>query len=818
PDRPGSKLSSSYGNQVNGAVLWNSASNLAKYDVVIPACEGDSIDKLQSIVPPPTGVNPYRNLINYTNAGGRVFTTHYGYVWLQYPYVKSGFTDWLNAARWTHQTGTSTTQTPLPSYVVTSFPKGAKFSEWLVNVSATPTPGRIDLLEGRQDLTTVGANAQAWMTATNTQTNSAFVPHFTFNTPYGATEANQCGRLVFSDFHVSAKAFVSSSSCYSAEDCGFTASCTNGTAPTMGDCSEPCASDSDCSAGYTCSGTVVAGSCTPLTCTSTCSAGGTCSGGKCKCTNDGQCGSDSCSLTPGTCTSATCTQDTNCGLSERCSGASAGACAVDTCFWNGNCASGYCVSGRCACTSRTQCSSQSCTATPSTCGSANCNSDNQACGGSEVCTLGASGFCAADACNGGSSCSTGKCSSSRCACKSNNDCGPGRTCNSGVCSVKSCTSDSGCSTWEHCQLAGSCTAAPCVNGTCASGTCEADGKCHCQTGSQCKSNACTLRTGTCGGTPASCFGDSGCGSIESCSGAASGSCVGRACSSTNPCAAGTCVGGICKCTSAGDCASSSCNSVGDCGSKVCYANSDCGVTEQCSGATIGSCTKACVVDVDCPNGETCKAGKCAGCTSGTQCQTANYPASCVGSSGGIRGTCTLYSSTSIFPQSCKRGNLTAQEKALEFMFFDLTACVTPDTYEPSGPVTLYSTATFSPPDYVATCDEGFLPRWREVRWRASIPPTASITFAAQSGANAAALLPTAPLTVVTATTSTATSLNDVAYIDTGTEGGGAFNKADPAVFSDNVLRLTISLNPTADQLSAPVLLDWSVEYDCIAGL
>jgi hypothetical protein len=40
----------------------------------------------------------------------------------------------------------------------------------------------------------------------------------------------------------------------------------------------------------------------------------------------------------------------------------------------------------------------------------------------------------------------------------------------------------------------------------------------------------------------------------------------------------------------------------------------------------------------------------------------------------------------------------------------------------------------------------------------------------------------------------------------------------PTVLSDKILRLTITLSPTTDQLKAPVLLDWSVVYDCVPNL
>jgi len=37
------------------------------------------------------------------------------------------------------------------------------------------------------------------------------------------------------------------------------------------------------------------------------------------------------------------------------------------------------------------------------------------------------------------------------------------------------------------------------------------------------------------------------------------------------------------------------------------------------------------------------------------------------------------------PADCKAANLTSQQKALEFLFFDLSACVTDDTKPPPPP-------------------------------------------------------------------------------------------------------------------------------------
>jgi hypothetical protein len=111
------------------------------------------------------------------------------------------------------------------------------------------------------------------------------------------------------------------------------------------------------------------------------------------------------------------------------------------------------------------------------------------------------------------------------------------------------------------------------------------------------------------------------------------------------------------------------------------------------------------------------------------------------------------------------------------------------------------------------------PVWREFDWQATIPDLASIVFGAQSGVDVASLLPATPLTIATAKTSTDTGVAkqnfDVALMDTGPGGTSPFRTADPGVASRALLRITIKLNPTPNQLGAPSLQQWKVQYDCV---
>jgi hypothetical protein len=340
---PGAKLDPTYGTQQSSTAFWRDSSPTTKspnhyafYDVVLDACEGAALDK-QSL----TGTaSPYGDLINYTNTGGRAFITHFGYVWLAYPSAKSyvGAPDnWGSVATWRHLTGTTMTQDPLRATILTSFPKGADFSVWLDTVGASVSTGsnQLDIHEGRDDLSAVGTSTQAWMTAHDNNyagTAGNFPPHFTFNTPYGAPAANQCGRVVFSDFHVSANALVGgTNSCVDNSACGYGQHCVGGNPSATGECVEPCATNADCKdTTYSCcqsntgacvpptNGTCLAKTCIPGSYTCSNNTVPDATNTHCLCTRDSQCRSQKCvnQVVSGsnTCTAGNCTGNAAAGV------------------------------------------------------------------------------------------------------------------------------------------------------------------------------------------------------------------------------------------------------------------------------------------------------------------------------------------------------------------------------------------------------------------------------------------------------------------------------------------------------------------------
>jgi len=158
-----------------GTVLWSSLPKLKNYDLVAFPCSSVASDTTSK-----------QNVIDYANAGGRVFATDLSYPWVD----ASAPAPFSGTATW----GSGSTANPFT--IDTSFPKGKALADWLKNVGATPTYASINLTGTYARATGVNGATRKWIT------NASTVQHFTFNAPVGAAEASQCGRVVYSSFHV----------------------------------------------------------------------------------------------------------------------------------------------------------------------------------------------------------------------------------------------------------------------------------------------------------------------------------------------------------------------------------------------------------------------------------------------------------------------------------------------------------------------------------------------------------------------------------------------------------------------------------------
>lgn len=184
--------------------LWGSLDTLKQYDIVMLPCEGTV-----STFEVPKTLDGQQNVIDYANAGGRLFLTHFSYTWMT-----MSETPFRSVANWNLAATDPVTPfaAPFDVTVDTSFPKGDAFAEWLLNVQASTTKGVLTLHETRHNLDSViSPAAQRWLYGYNPRQNAPIVPHFTFNTPVShlapeVAAASQCGRVVFSSFHVTAGA------------------------------------------------------------------------------------------------------------------------------------------------------------------------------------------------------------------------------------------------------------------------------------------------------------------------------------------------------------------------------------------------------------------------------------------------------------------------------------------------------------------------------------------------------------------------------------------------------------------------------------
>ena len=190
----------------DATTLWGSLDALMKYDLMLLSCTGESKLGVENV--------DYQNVRAYADKGGRIFGSHWHNDWIRSEAETATDPLWYPQVV-KFSSGAHGIDTPLNAQIDVSFPKGEAFRDWLSNVGASTTPGQIVIQGAEHTMDAIlpkaildpavptyaaGPGAQQWIYATDPMSSNQTVQYFSMNTPVAAAE---CGRMVFSDLHVS---------------------------------------------------------------------------------------------------------------------------------------------------------------------------------------------------------------------------------------------------------------------------------------------------------------------------------------------------------------------------------------------------------------------------------------------------------------------------------------------------------------------------------------------------------------------------------------------------------------------------------------
>jgi hypothetical protein len=218
----GGSSGSPSGASINGSTphdtaLYGSAERLKFYDMVVADCEGQAWDATPGSA---QRVSSGGNLRQFVNRGGRMFASHLSFTWLNgnnpagspatvFDTGLGSSATWRQASFYTDSTGTGRISTGRDR----ASPRIGNFATWL-GQEGVPNPFTINeprsMVEpdgaGPSGGNPLGATSEEFVyrddSPSTTQTGNHRVQQFSFNTPYGATDEESCGRVAYSGFHV----------------------------------------------------------------------------------------------------------------------------------------------------------------------------------------------------------------------------------------------------------------------------------------------------------------------------------------------------------------------------------------------------------------------------------------------------------------------------------------------------------------------------------------------------------------------------------------------------------------------------------------
>jgi hypothetical protein len=185
----------------NATTLWGNADKLSGYDIVLFSCEGGQHPETKSQA-------AMQAVHDYAGRGGRIFMSHWHNIWIggEKDVPSHGVADWESIA--TFDNNAAQNETTQLTFVDETASKGMSFATWLQNTGASTTRDQIQINTPRYTCQSVTqGKAERWVYVDPTKSTplgKTGVQDMLFTTPQDQTPDNRCGKVVFSDMHVSA--------------------------------------------------------------------------------------------------------------------------------------------------------------------------------------------------------------------------------------------------------------------------------------------------------------------------------------------------------------------------------------------------------------------------------------------------------------------------------------------------------------------------------------------------------------------------------------------------------------------------------------
>jgi hypothetical protein len=193
PGSPGAMFSSS-------EALWGTEAALSPYDIVLLSCEGSQ----NKTTKPLTALQAMKA---YADKGGRVFMSHWHNIWIGGTSGSGhyGLAEWEAVATWDFNAAQD--EANQLAIIDQTVPKGMSFAKWLQNTEPGSTLGQLTVNQPRYTCSNRDATkGERWVyvdPALSTPAGKVSIQDLLFTTPQTKPEAERCGKVLFSDMHVS---------------------------------------------------------------------------------------------------------------------------------------------------------------------------------------------------------------------------------------------------------------------------------------------------------------------------------------------------------------------------------------------------------------------------------------------------------------------------------------------------------------------------------------------------------------------------------------------------------------------------------------